>query len=241
MNGSQKIGELVGLIAEIQRRRDAIQLQQAAIMQEMQDALRRWDREDAQQLFSLYLRWNELHELAAQWCDSLARPQLNTYVVDGWFLEDLIHHLTPGPDEEIAHVTGARVGAVRMLSRICQLTTESKTMVYARGTARSCADTEIEILEHGNLLHAMAHSHPGGGADATHPSSIDINYLGTIQRVGSEAIGIIVTRDGWVRFFTVTKPFRVFVMGAGVTQTEEYVFHVTLSDQDRHPKAGLPR
>ena len=235
MSGSQKISESVGLVAEVQRRHDDIQLQQAAVMQEMQDALKRWDRPAAQQLFNLYLRWNELHELASQWRDSLARPQLNTYVVDGWFLEDLIHHLTPGPDEEVAHVTGARVGAVRMLSRICQLTTESKTMVYARATAKSCADAEIEILEHGNLLHAMAHSHPGQGAAATHPSSIDINYLGNIQRVGSEAIGIIVTRDGWVRFFSVIKPFRAFVMGAGITQTEEHVFHVTLSDQDRHP------
>jgi hypothetical protein len=241
MSGSQKISEVVGLIAEIDRRQKSTQEEQAAIMQAMQDALKKWDRDRAQQLFNLYLRWNELHELASRWADSLAQPSVNTYVMDAWFAQDLIHELTPGPDEEITHVTGARVGPVRILSRICRLTAQTKTVVFARATAKSCADTEIEILEHGNMLHAMAHSHPGRGAGATQPSGIDINYLGGIQRVGSEAIGIIVTRDGWVRFFSVIKPFRVFVMGAGVTQTEENVYHVTLPDQDRQPKGRLPR
>jgi len=232
MSGSHKINEIVSLIAEFQRRNYTIQEQQGAIWQAMQEALKRWDRDTAQRLFEVSLRWNELHELVADWRDSLTEPGLNTYVIDAWFAQDLIRHLTPGKDEEITHVTGPRVGSVRVLSRLCQMKTETKTTVYARATAQSCADTEIEILEHGNLLHAMAHSHPGKGAAATQPSSIDMNYLGKIQRAGSEAIGIIVTRDGWLRFFSVVKPFRVFVMGVGAVQTEEYVFHITPTGQN---------
>jgi hypothetical protein len=113
------------------------------------------------------------------------------------------------------------------------LHTDKKSPVYAKGTAKSCADAEIEILEHGNSLHAMAHSHPGRGPSATCPSGIDINYLGRIQSIGSEAIGVIITRDGFVRFFTVTKPFRVLVTGTGITQLEEYVYQVSLHSSNR--------
>ena len=232
MHGSQRISEEIGLLTELRRRGYAIQQRQAHMREAVQEDLQRWDRDAAQRHFELLLQWNELHELVAQCHESLGKEGLPTYVVDGWFAQDLIQHLTPGRDEEITHVTGPRAGSFRVLSRLCRLTTETKSMVYARGSARSCADAEIEILEHGNLLHAAAHSHPGKGAAASQPSSIDTNYLGKIQRAGSEAIGIIVTRDGWVRFFSVIKPFRVFVMGTGVVQTEEYVFHVTPTNPD---------
>jgi hypothetical protein len=61
-----------------------------------------------------------------------------------------------------------------------------------------------------------------------------VNYLGKIQRAGADVVGIIVTRDSFVRFFTVEKPFQVLVLGNGVTQVEEYVFQITLPKTDRH-------
>jgi hypothetical protein len=73
----------------------------------------------------------------------------------------------------------------------------------------------------------MAHSHPGSGAGATHPSSIDINYLGRIQRAGADVVGIIVTRDGYVRFFTVNRPFHALVQGNGIEQVDEYVYRLS--------------
>jgi len=230
MNAHRTTIETVTLVAELNRREKAIQQQHGEAIQAMTNAFRGFDRTEAERRFGLCLMWNELHELVSQCVKSLTDPSLITYVCDGWFLQDLIRHLTPGTDEEITHITGARIGPVRVLSRICRLTAQTKTPVFAKGTAKSCANAEIEILEHGNVLHAMAHSHPGQGAVATHPSSIDVNYMGRIQRVGADAIGIIITRDGWVRFYSVVKPFRVFVMGSGVTQVEEHVLHIALSD-----------
>lgn len=230
MNTRQTVIDEVRLIAELNRREKTIQQRHNDAIQAVVNAFRGFDRIEALRQFECCLKWNELDELVKQWAKSLSNTSLVTYVCDGWFLQDLIRDLTPGADEEITHVTGARVGSVRVLSRLCRLTVQNKTPVFAKATARSCADTEIEILEHGNMLHAMAHSHPGEGAVATHPSSIDVNYLGRIQRVGSDAIGIIITRDGWVRFYSVVKPFRVVVMGSGVTQVEEHVFHIALSD-----------
>ncbi|MGZ5527446.1 MAG: hypothetical protein ACXWJB_02130, partial [Limisphaerales bacterium] len=96
-----------------------------------------------------------------------------------------------------------------------------------------------EILDKGNRLHVMAHSHPGRGVGATHESSIDVNYLGKIQRAGADVVGIIVTRDGFVRFFTVTKPFQVWIQGSGVTQVDDYVYKIELPKKDRDEKAHV--
>lgn len=70
-----------------------------------------------------------------------------TYLADAWFLRDLVRHLTPGKDEEISYVTGLRVAQVRVLSRIRAVSLAQHSAVYARGTARSCSDALIEILE----------------------------------------------------------------------------------------------
>ena len=150
-----------------------------------------------------------------------------TYVCEGWFLQDLIHALTSGPDEDIAYVTGVDFGKLRMLSRICRVKLAEKSPVYALGEAGSCADVLIEILEHGNHLHCMAHSHPGCGPLSTCPSSTDLRYLKSVQKAGAEVIGVIVTRDGCARFFSVQQPFRVLVFGQGVTQLDQNVFHVS--------------
>jgi hypothetical protein len=53
-------------------------------------------------------------------------------------------------------------------------------------------------------------------------------YLGSIQRAGSDAIGIIVTRDGCVRFWSVLRRFSVLVQGNGVKRMEEHVYQVAL-------------
>src|SRR5438093_8320819 len=126
-----------------------------------------------------------------------------TYVCEGWFLQDLIRSLTGGPDEDIAYVTGVNLGKLRVLSRIRRVKLAQKSPVYALGEAGSCADALIEILEHGNQLHCMAHSHPGFGPSSTCPSSTDVRYLKRVQKAGAEAIGVIVTRDGCARFFSV--------------------------------------
>lgn len=228
MNTNQSPINVTELVAELAIRKNVIDEHYMASSKAMLDALNRYEWQKARSQFDLCLEWNQLRKLALNWTTSLGNQKQPALAVDAWFLRDLIRYLTPGRDEEIAHVTGVRMGNVRVLSRICSIKADKKSPIGVEANAKSCADTEIEILQNGNRLHAMAHSHPGNGIGATRPSSIDINYLGTIQQVGSEAIGIIVTRDGYVGFFTVSKPFRVIVVGNGVKQEEEYVFRVSL-------------
>ena len=115
------------------------------------------------------------------------------------------------------------------MSRICAVEPQRQSPVYAKGKAQSCSDVLIEILERGQRLYAVAHSHPGSGPEATHESSTDVKYLGRIQRAGADAIGVIVTRDGYVRFFSVEKPFEVEIQGKGITHVSEDVVRVALA------------
>jgi hypothetical protein len=199
----------------------------AETMQSLKAALRNGNFEAAQDYFELSTAWHRLHRFVEQCKDSSEGEKL-TLVVTAWFLRDLIQHLITTEDEDITYVTGERIGNVKTLSRICPLRLRKHSLVYAEADVGSCSDVELQIIEQGNAVHAMAHSHPGMGAQATQPSGIDRRYLGKIQHNGSEVIGVIVTRDGHVRFFTVEKPFRVIVQGSGVTKLEEYVFRVAL-------------
>lgn len=105
---------------------------------------------------------------------------------------------------------------------------EQQSLVYAKANAQSCSDVLIDLFERGYKLQIMAHSHPGRGPEATCPSSIDINYLGKIQEAGSDAVGLIVTRDGYVRFFSVYTEYEVSIKGKGVKYVEENVFKIPL-------------
>lgn len=230
---NQQVMDLAQMTAELAIREPVIKKREEELTQSVLAALKGWERDKARDRFEVSLAWNQLHELVCDWKEALNGNAKLTFIVDSWFLQDLIGYLTPNQDEEITYVTGVSFGRVKILSRICGVTLEKQSVVYARATAKSCTETLAGILQRGNTLSVMAHSHPGSGAAATHESSIDVNYLGRIQRAGADVVGIIVTRDGFVRFFTVAKPFQVWVQGNGVTQIQENVFQITLPEKAR--------
>ncbi len=156
-------------------------------------------------------------------------PQI--FIIESFFTQELIRVLTPTADEQMHFLTGPKLGPIRFVGRWAQpVSLERQSPVFVRATAKSVADILIPIIEQGAELHMCAHSHPGSSAGATTPSSIDIECLGKLQKAGSQAIGCIVTRDGYVRFFSVSTIFHVMVMGTGVKQVSQNVFHITLQD-----------
>lgn len=155
-------------------------------------------------------------------------PFPQTFVLESFFLSELIAALTPRADEEMTFLTGPKIGPIRIISRMAKPVAPSRqSPVFVSASAKSVASVLIPIIEQGAELHICAHSHPGTGAGATTPSGTDIDCLGKLQRNGSPAIGCIVTRDGCVRFFSVLNKFQVIVLGTGVKQLSEYVFHIT--------------
>jgi len=155
-------------------------------------------------------------------------PFPQTFVIESFFARQLITLLTPSANEEMHFLTGPKIGPIRIVCRwAAPAPLDSQSPVFVRATARSVADVLIPIIEQGAELHIIAHSHPGGGAGATTPSGTDIGCLGKLQRNGSPAIGCIVTRDGYVRFFSILTSFHVMVFGTGVKEVSKNVFHIT--------------
>jgi hypothetical protein len=150
-----------------------------------------------------------------------------TFVIESFFARELITLLTPNANEEMHFLTGPKIGPIRVVCRwAAPPPLDRQSPVFVRALARSVADVLIPIIEQGAELHICAHSHPGASAGATTPSSTDIECLGKLQRGGSPAIGCIVTRDGYVRFFSVSTNFHVLFLGTGVKEISKNVYHV---------------
>ncbi|MDD5697835.1 MAG: hypothetical protein PHH77_04385 [Victivallaceae bacterium] len=201
-----------------------------AVTAAMLEAFRNNRRGKAKEFFELVCEYNEFSELCRQWHQNLsAESNCIQLSLDVWFLQDLIKHLTPHADEEVVYITGHSVGNLRIPYRICEVELKEQSVVYARCTARSCSDALIEINEKGCCLQLVAHSHPGMGKDTTTPSGIDLNYLDKIQKNDSQAVGVIVSRDGFVRFFTSCVEFEVSIKGAEAEYVGDNVFKILLS------------
>ena len=206
-----------------------IQAKEKTMTTAMLNAFRNNRRKKAKEFFELACQYNEFDEL----CKQFHKPQPKKdccieLSLDAWFLQDLIRHLTPHANEEVVYVTGHSFGNLRIPYRICSFELDEQSVAYAKGTARSCSDALIEIIEKGHNLQLMAHSHPGNGKGATTPSGIDTNYLDKIQKNGSEAVGVIVTRDGYVRFFTSHLEFKISIKGTEVEYVGDNVFKIPL-------------
>lgn len=161
----------------------------------------------------------------------LPRCTPETFLLEAFFLRELIRELTPDKDEHMQFLTGPKLRNLRVVCRSAQpIRIERQSVVFVSSTAAGVADALIPIVEQGAELHIIAHSHPGRGACATSPSGTDINCLGKLQQSGSNAIGLIVTRDGCVRFFSVLKPFRVLITGTGITPVATHVFQIHQDD-----------
>jgi hypothetical protein len=154
-------------------------------------------------------------------------------VTDTQFLLELVNQLIHDEFEDGAFITGPELHRIRVLSRICTLRAQERSIGYYESTGQSVIDALLEMHLHGSEPHCFSHRHPGEGARSTTPSTLDFDYLGSLQEQGAEIIGLIVSRNtemAWVRFFSVYVPFRVHIHGNNIEQGkgEKYVWTLTL-------------
>jgi hypothetical protein len=74
----------------------------------------------------------------------------------------------------------------------------------------------IRLEQFGHRFLAHFHSHPGKGADATHPSGTDNNFQRRLEKAGHVALMAIFSRDGYVRFLRLDQNFELNIFGEGV-------------------------
>jgi hypothetical protein len=156
-----------------------------------------------------------------------AKASVPLYLASASFLKTTFESLTETPDEHLVYATGPEDGKQAFaLTRLITFGLAEQTPVSAKPEPTSQRDALIELDRQGERLLAVLHSHPGHGESATKPSSVDQTTQEGLEKMGYPAIGAIFSRDGFVRFFSVNRPFRVAVSGTGVERVGDRVFRV---------------
>ncbi len=152
------------------------------------------------------------------------------YAVSSLFLHESFRKLTADQDEQFFFVTGAEVDGVMVLDQRAEFIHQERTMMGVKADPRSTLKLLIKLEQFGHRLLAHFHSHPGRGADATHPSGTDEKFQKRLESGGHVAIMVIFSRDGFVRFVRLDESQDVEVYGAGVEKHESGIFRLTNLD-----------
>ena len=170
-----------------------------------------------------------LVSLAAQ--GGIGNPGHFTYLISASFLQSAHRALTKTRDEDLMYATGPDDG-----TRLCAITKLVAFDLAQKGIAHAIPELSSQIRalmqldKNEERLLATLHSHPGSGADRTSPSPTDLSTQQGLEKNGYPAIGGIFSRDGYVRFYSVNRPFRVTVSGAGVKQVDDCLFQIIDSE-----------
>lgn len=144
---------------------------------------------------------------------------------------DLLYHARDMllPAERMGVVAGHRQNGGIRLGSMFEVTGEA-TMVHVSADPEKLPQALVAMTKAGCSLAAWIHSHPGTGAGATTPSSIDhAQHEDWLRHYPRSLLGIIVVADGWVRFFGTAieeETVVVEIVGDGITQENDHGPHL---------------
>ena len=161
--------------------------------------------------------------------ENTAKPEggLRRFAVSSLFLHESFKKLTADRDEQFFFVTGSEVEGVLVLDQWAEFAHQKRTMVGVTGDTRSTHNLLIKLERFKHLLLAHFHSHPGNGAEATHPSGTDENFQKRLETAGHVAVMAIFSRDGFVRFVRLDKNCEIEIYGEGVRNHAPGIYQLT--------------
>lgn len=168
--------------------------------------------------------------------DEVVDARTSTYLIGAAFLREAFAALTKTADEDLVYATGPEDGKrLFALTRLVTFDLAQRSLAHAAPEHSSQLAALSQLDRNKERLLATLHSHPGRGAGSTAPSSVDLSTQRGLEKNGYPSIGAIFARDGYVRFYSVNRLFRVAVSGAGVRQVDDKLFQV----EDVQPKSLL--
>lgn len=186
------------------------------IQQKLAEAISAGDRTQADIFYDLafeYVRFNE--------------TQVVHLVLDSQSACKLIAQVTHDEREDLVFVGGIVAGDKVVLGPTLKVTMTKRSVGSAAidGGYTAKALTTLREQEYPPLI--VGHSHPGFGQECTHPSQTDRDWIKGVQAT-SKILGIIVTRDGWLRVFTDRVPFTISVQGKNIKKVSHDVCKITI-------------
>ena len=138
------------------------------------------------------------------------------YAVSSLFLHECAKKLTADADEQFFFITGLEVEGVYVLDQWAEFAHQRRTRVGVVADMPATHNVLIRLEQFAHKFLAHFHSHPGKGADATHPSGTDENFQRRLESAGHLALMAIFSRDGFVRFVRLDQNFEIEIYGEGV-------------------------
>lgn len=152
------------------------------------------------------------------------------YAVSSLFLHDSYKKLTADPDEQFFFVTGTEVSETFVLDQWAEFAHHRRSRLGVVADMPSTHSLLIRLEQFGHKFLAHFHSHPGKGADATHPSGTDENFQRRLESAGHLAVMAIFSRDGFVRFVRMDQNFELEIYGEGVENHAPGIYRLTNID-----------
>jgi len=164
--------------------------------------------------------------------ETAAKPESShrRYAVSSLFLTESFKKLTADRDEQFFFVTGSEVEGVLVLDQWAEFAHQKRSMMGVTADTRSTHSLLIKLEQFKHRLLAHFHSHPGNGADATHPSGTDENFQKRLENAGHVAVMVIFSRDGFVRFVRLDNNLEIEIYGEGVEKNEAGIYRLTNLD-----------
>jgi len=175
---------------------------------------------------------NEFLESLDQIAVEATKPEtgLRRYAVSSLFLHESFKKLTADQDEQFFFVTGSEVEGVLVLDQWAEFAHQKRSMMGVTADTRATHSMLIKLERFKHRLLAHFHSHPGNGADATHPSGTDENFQKRLENAGHVAAMAIFSRDGFVRFVRLDNNLEIEIYGEGVEKHEAGIYRLTNLD-----------
>ena len=152
------------------------------------------------------------------------------FVINSLMLYECFQLLTRTEDEDLHAVTGSIIGNLRLLEHVIPLSLRVQNVVGAAADNYNLASSLIRLNDFGLRPLAYFHSHPGSGVNATCPSGTDRQTQSTMEESGSEIIGGIFSRDGYVRFYANKSEPNIHVLGRRVRKVGKNVYQLEVKE-----------
>lgn len=195
----------------------------------LRSALTKGDTSEAEAIFRRLLTDQELlygltHARALA-SDTL--PNQPTFLVSAELLYDGYEQLRPHKTEVILYATGTAFNDLLTIERTVDIVHDRSE--YGRATSNAAATSRVlaNLEKRGSMLTAYLHMHPSAGKSSNLPSQLDLANQTQLEIAGYRTVGIIYSRDGYVRFFSHQMPFHVCVTGKGVRHAAEKLYRLT--------------
>ena len=212
------IGHVRGSVAKGPRlKRGMLLRRRDSLLRQFSDAVGRSRNRRMRQLYMGLSHVNELLGAVGNERGEPPEPAIAPlYVVSSLFLDQCFRELTADASEQFFFITGAEIGAARVLDQRIEFAHDKRSVVGVTGNMAATHQLLIRLEQSGHRLLAHFHSHPGTGLAATNPSGTDTGFQKRLESAGYPTVAAIFSRDGYIRFFRLDHDFRLQIHGTGV-------------------------